>query len=77
MTKDQGQSEFDRLTRAQAQAERSAGQVVTLWVRERGAQERMRLLALVIHLAGQATAYESEAQAIGDAIADRARGPRR
>jgi hypothetical protein len=77
MVNDQRQSEFNRLTALQARDERTAGGLLTSVCHEVRALDRQRLLSLAFWYAGRAAAYEDEARAVGEAAANRARGPRR
>ena len=66
------------LVQQQAQAERSAGQLLTKVCHEASALERQRLLSLAFWHAGRASAFEDEAQRqAAENIDTKTRGTRR
>jgi hypothetical protein len=66
------------LVQQQAQAERSAGSLLTKVCHETSALERQRLLSLAFWHAGRATAFEDEAKRQADKIfAEKTRSTRR
>ena len=66
------------LVQQQAQAERTAGQLLTKICHEESSVERARLLSLAFWHAGRATAYEDEArQQAEKKFADTHRGSKR
>jgi len=55
-------TDAERLTALQAQAERTAGGLLSVICHTESAQERGRLLSLAFWWAGRSTAYEQEAR---------------
>lgn len=65
------------LVQKQAQAERTAGSLLTKICHEENPQERARLLWLAFWHAGRAIAYEEEAQEQAEKAGNERRGPGR
>lgn len=66
-----------QLVQEQAQAERTAGKLLTMVCHQQSASERARLLSLAFWSAGEAIGFEKAAQLQADGLSDKPRGGRR